>query len=431
VNNAASQDEATREIMRNVLLVLALLLSLVVGAFFVRPALFPAPLTTLFRQTTEGDDLEVRPGSLSQWVDATGMLRATSVQNFGAPPEFGSYWQFQLVSMITEGKNVKKGDLLVVFDAQKIKDDLQRFQNELDQAVKELERTRVQIDLERQELTSRLAEAENKFEKSKLKQEGTGLEILSARQVELDRLAMEQARREVEALRERIQWHTKSSEATYRIIASKKARAENKVSEIKRGIENFNVRSDRDGVVVYKLKWNGERYQIGESCWSGLPVIEIPDLNTILVEAFVPEVDVGRIRIGQRAEVTIDAFPGKSYAGKVTSIGTLVRSKAWDIPNKILEVRIGLDRLDTAIMRPAMSIKSKIETGTISNVLVVPLKAVRTTAEGSIVRIRAGTGWQDRRVRLGDSNGTDVVIVEGLHAGERIAADYAKAKQKA
>ncbi len=417
--------------MRKVLLVLALMLSLAVGAFFVRPSLFPSSLTGLFRQADEGDDMEVQPRSLSLWVDATGMLRATTVQNFGAPPEFGGYWQFNLVSMVTEGKNVKKGDLLVSFDAQKIKDDLQRFQNELDQAVKELERTRVQIDLERQDLTSRLAEAENKYEKSKLKQEGTGLEILSARQVELDRLAMEQARREVEALRERIDWHKKSSEATYRIIASKKARAENKVSEIKRGIENFDVRSDRDGVVVYKLKWNGERYQVGESCWSGMPVIEIPDLNTILVEAFVPEVDIGKVRVGQRVDVAIDAFPGKSYGGKVKEIGTLVRSKAWDIPNRILEVRIVLDRLDTAIMRPAMSIKSKIETGTISNVLAVPLKAVRTTAGGSMVRIKTAAGWQDRRVRLGESNGTDVVITEGLQAGDRIAADYTKVKQKA
>jgi HlyD family secretion protein len=415
---------------RNLLLGLALLLCVGAVAIFVRPSLFPASLTGFFLQTVEGEELEVRPRSLSLWVDATGMLRATTVQNFSAPPEFGNYWQFQLVSMVAEGKSVKKGDLLVSFDAQKVKDDLLRFQNELDQAAKELERTRVQIDLERQELTARLAEAETKHEKSKLKQEGVGVEIVSARQVELDRLAVEQAKREVEALKERIDWHQKSSEATFKIIASKKTRAENKVNEIKRGIENFDVRSDREGVVVYKLKWNGERYQVGESCWSGMPVLEIPDLNTILVEAFVPEVDVGKIRIGQRAEVTIDAFPGKTYNGKVTDIGTLVRSKAWDIPNKILEARILLDRLDTTIMRPAMSIKSKIETGLIPNVLAVPLKAVHTTTEGSMVRIRTAAGWQDRHVRLGQSNGIDVVIQEGLNAGDRIASDYSKAKQK-
>lgn len=417
--------------VKKLLLGLTLVAGVGAGIMLLRASALPKSVSNWFnRATAEGDDFEVRKRSMSLWVDATGMLRATSVQNFGAPAEFGGYWQYQIVNIIPEGKTVKKGDLLVSFDAQKIKDDLQRFQNELDQAVKELERTRVQIDLERQELVARLAEAENRYEKAKVKQEGVGIEIVSARQVDLDKLTLEQARREVEALKGRIDWHQKSSEAVYKIIASKKVRAENKVKEITRGMENFQVKSDRDGVVVYKLKWNGERYQVGETCWSGLPVVEIPDLDTILIEGFVPEVDVGKVRNDQRAEVTIDAFPGKSYTGRVTRIGTLVRSKAWDIPNRILEIQIVLDHLDTAIMRPAMSVRSKIETGVISNVITVPLKSIHTTSQGSMVKIRTGTGWQDRPVRLGQSNGTEVVIEDGLRTGDRIAADYSKPKQK-
>src|SRR5688572_11234796 len=148
------------------------------------------------RGTSTIAELAIAPKSLSFTVDATGTLRATSVQNFGAPPEFNNYWQFQIVSMTTEGKNVQKDDLLIKFDAQKIRDDLQRFQNELDQAVKELEKTKVQIDLERQELVARLANSENKHAKFKLKHEGSSAFIESSRAVELDRLALEQARRE-------------------------------------------------------------------------------------------------------------------------------------------------------------------------------------------------------------------------------------------
>ena len=375
-------------------------------------------------------ELAIAPKSLSFTVDATGTLRATSVQNFGAPPEFNNYWQFQIVSMTTEGKNVKKDDLLIKFDAQKIRDDLQRFQNELDQAIKELEKTKVQIDLERQELVARLANSENKHAKFKLKHEGSSALVVSSRDVELDRLALEQARRETAALKDRIEWHRKSSEATYNIIASKKARAENKVNEIKKGIEGFDVKADRDGVVVYKLKWNGERFQVGENSWSGQPIMEIPDLNTILAEVFVPEVDIGKVKVGQRAEITIDALTGKTYTGKVKSIGTLVRPKAYDIQNKILEVQVALDKLDISTMRPSMSIKGKIETGSLSNVIAVPLKAVRNTAEGARVKVKTETGWRDQKVKLGESNGSDVVITEGLASGESIAVDFAKAEKR-
>ncbi len=409
---------------RRTLLSVAVLLVLALAAYVYLPSKLPALLP---QASAVGDEFVVTPKTMAFGVDATGVLRATSVQNFGAPPEFGNYWQFQIVSLVAEGKQVKTGDQLIGFDAQRVRDDLQKFQNELDQANKELEKTKAQIDLERQELLSRLSASENNYEKFKLKQTAK-LEFDPPNKAEEDRLAFEQARREVEALQERLEWHKKSSEATYQIIASKKARAENKVNDIKKGMENFQSKADRDGVVIYKTKWNGERFQVGENVWSGQSILEIPNLNTIIAEAFVPEVDIGKVKPGQRVEITIDAFPGKSYTGTVKEMGTLVRPKAWDIPNKILEIQIALEQLDTSIMRPAMSIKTKIETGSLPDCLAVPLKSVRTTAEGSKVKVKTEQGWREQTVKLGDSNGAEVVILEGLQTGARIASDFAKAK---
>lgn len=408
---------------RRLLISFIVIAAIAVGAF-----LFQSRWQSLFpKVAATGEEFTVASRTLAFSVNATGVLRATSVQNFGAPPEFGNYWQFQIVNLAAEGKQVKSGDQLIGFDAQKVRDDLQRFQNELDQANKELEKTRSQIDLERQELLVRLTTAENNYEKLKLKQTNDP-KFDVPNKVEEDKLAFEQARREVAALKERIEWHKKSSEATYQIIQSKKSRAENKVNDIKRGMENFMAKSDREGVVIYKTKWNGERFQVGENVWSGQSILEIPNLDTLIVEAFVPEVDLGKVKPGQRAEITIDAFPDKSYAGTVKSIGTLIRPKAWDIPNKILDVQIELEKLDTSVMRPGMSNKTKIETAAVENCLAIPLKSVRATTDGALVKVKSDQGWQERRVKLGDSNGTDVIVTEGLKAGDRIASDFAKAK---
>jgi HlyD family secretion protein len=397
----------------------------VIGAAYV---LFGSRFSSLLpKATATGDDMVVTPKTLVFGVDTTGLLRATQVQNFGGPPMFGNYWQFQIVNMAAEGKQVKAGEQLIAFDAQRIRDDLMRFQNELDQAVKELEKTRTQIDLEGEELKSKLAAAENNYEKLKLKQ-ARDLKVEAFNQIEKDRLAFEQARREVEAIKERIEWHKKSSEATYQIIVSKKTRAENKVNEIKKGMENFQAKADRDGVVIYKTKWNGEKFRVGESVWMGQSLLEIPDLNTIVAEAYIPEVDIGKIKPGQSAEVTIDAFPDKVYPGSIKSVGKLVHPKAWDIPNKILDIQIALDQLDVSIMRPSMSVKAKIKTSSIENCLAVPLRAIRTTAEGSMVKVKTDQGWREQPVKLGESNGTEVVILEGLKAGDRIGPNFAKAK---
>jgi HlyD family secretion protein len=405
-------------------LAVIILASLIAGFSLLRSGAFSA---VLHKSSSTIEELVIAPRSMSFWVDATGTLRASSVRNFSAPPPFRDYWQFQIVSMAPEGGNVKIGDVLINFDAQKVREDLLRYQSELDQANKELEKTKVSIDLERQELSSKLAEAQNKFEKLKLKQ-GAGSEIEASNVIEKDNLAIEQARREVEAMKERIEWHIKSSEAAYNIILSRKARAENRVNSIQKGMEGFQAKADRDGVVVYKAKWNGERYRVGETVWSGMPVIEIPELNTILAEALVPEVDIGKVMIGQRAEVSIDAFPGRSFTGTVKSIGTLVRPKAWDIPNKVLDVQIALDQLDISIMRPAMSIRLKIETKAIADCMAVPLKAVLTTAEGAMVKVRSETGWRSQKVKLGDSNGSDIVVAQGLNTGDRVAPDFLKAR---
>ncbi len=418
------RSKLTKSAVKRTAVVLIILSALIAGFSFLRSGGFSAMLP---KSAAAVDDLVIAPRSMSFSVDATGTLRAASVRNFSAPPPFEQYWQFQLVSMAPEGGNVKSGDVLVSFDAQKVREDLQRYMSELDQANKELEKTKVSIDLEREELSSKLAEAENKFEKLKLKQ-GAGSEIEASNVIAKDNLAVEQGRREVQALRERMEWHKKSSEAAYNIILSRKSRAENRVNSIRKGMEGFQAKSDRDGVVVYKVKWNGERYRVGETVWSGMPVIELPELNTILAEALVPEVDIGKVKIGQHADVSIDAFPGRSFAGTVKSIGTLVRPKAWDIQNKVLDVQIALDQLDVSVMRPAMSVRVKIETNAIADCAAVPLKAVLTTSEGAMVKVRSDTGWRQQKVKLGDSNGTDIVVVEGLNSGDRVAADFLKAR---
>jgi HlyD family secretion protein len=409
---------------KRILISLTSLSALIAIAWF----FLPSRITAIFPQVTaSGDEIVVAAKTLSFGVDATGFLRATSVQNYSPPRPFSNYWQFQIVNMVPEGKQVKAGEVLIAFDAQRVRDDLQKFQNELDQANKELEKTRSQIDLERQELISKLAIAENNHEKLKLKQMNDPTYDVPNK-VEEDRLALEQARREVEALKDRIEWHKRSSEATSQIIVSKKTRAENKVNQIKHGMEKFQAKAERDGVVIYKTKWNGERFQVGENVWPWFSILELPDLNTIVAEAYVPEVDIGKIKIDQRVDITIDAFPGKSYAGAVKSMGKLVRPKAWDIPNKILDIQIALDRLDTQIMRPGMSVKVKVETSSLPNCLAVPLKAVRTTTEGSKVKVKTEQGWREQTVKLGDSNGVEVVIIEGLRAGDRIASDFVRAK---
>jgi len=373
------------------------------------------------------EEILIIPKNIKFSIDTNGVLKAESVQNFGGPPAFENQWQFKIANMTAEGKIVKKGDVLINFDAQGIFEQLQQVQNEFDQAKKQEEKIKVQISLQEQEIRSKLAELQHKYETLKLKQQ-TNTQIANSITVEKDRLATQQAEQEVAAITEKLNWYKKSSEASYNVVLSQKARAENKVNKIQAGIAKLQTQADREGVVVYKTRWNGEKFQIGETVWPGQPIMEIPDLKTIIAQAYVPEVDLGKVKIDQPVNVTIDALPGQTYLGKVKSIGRLVHSKAWDVPNKVIDVEIALENIDVNTMRPSMSLKAKFETASIDNAIAVPLSAVYVSATGSLVKVKTPQGWQPREVKLGDSNLSEVVVIEGLKSGERIAADFSKAK---
>lgn len=339
------------------------------------------------------EEILIIPKNIKFSIDTNGVLKAESVQNFGGPPAFENQWQFKIANMTAEGKIVKKGDVLINFDAQGIFEQLQQVQNEFDQAKKQEEKIKVQISLQEQEIRSKLAQLQHKYETLKLKQQ-TNTQIANSITVEKDRLATQQAEQEVAAITEKLNWYKKSSEASYNVVLSQKARAENKVNKIQTGIAKLQTQADREGVVVYKTRWNGEKFQIGETVWPGQPIMEIPDLKTIIAQAYVPEVDLGKVKIDQPVSVTIDAMPGQTYLGKVKSIGRLVHSKAWDVPNKVIDVEIALENIDINTMRPSMSLKAKFETASIDSAIAIPLSAVYVSATGSLVKVKTPKGWQ-------------------------------------
>lgn len=395
------------------------------AAFYLLPKKLPSFQP---RAGTTVEEIVVQPRTVTFGVEATGALRAASMQNIAPPADLGNYWELQIVSMAPEGKDVKPGENLVTLAVPKIAEDLQVAQTEAQQAAKELEKAQSQAKVEQQDLETKLATAQNNYDKFKLKQSSTTVQVSLAKDLEIDRLELEQARREVVALTENLEWQRKASEANVGLIASKKSLAENTVQKLLASMNSLQLKADRSGIVIYKQRWNNEKLKVGDTIWRGQTILGIPDLNTLVLDVYVPEVDVSKIKLGQPVEITIDALQGKTYMGKVTQVGTLIHPKSYDIPNKVLDVQINFDELDVAVMRPAMSVKAKIETGTRERSMTLPLTAIRTTAAGSLVKRKTEQGWAEIPVKLGETVGAEVVIAEGLNPGDHIAADFGKAK---
>jgi RND family efflux transporter MFP subunit len=164
-------------------------------------------------------------------------------------------------------------------------------------------------------------------------------------------------------------------------------------------------------------------------------IATLADLSTLELEADVNEGNVGRLKVGQPAEVTVDAFPGKKFAARLRRIiptanrakGVVqVRVEILDHePNLLPEMSAGVSFLERERSAAERNEQPK---------LWVASTAIARDAAGSYVAAISKEGRVDiRRVTTGESKDGRTEIVGGLRAGERIivrGVDQLKAGQR-
>jgi macrolide-specific efflux system membrane fusion protein len=140
--------------------------------------------------------------------------------------------------------------------------------------------------------------------------------------------------------------------------------------------------------------------------------------DRLIVQAQVDETDIGKVKLGQKAIISLDAYPDTKVEGKVDHIyyeSTIVNNVT------IYEVNI-LPKRVSAIFRSGMSANVDIIEQRKENILTIPLDAVKQDAEGSFVLVSQGTGEKPvkRRVQLGIADDKNVEVVSGLEATDEI-----------
>ncbi|MBV8332308.1 MAG: efflux RND transporter periplasmic adaptor subunit [Candidatus Eremiobacteraeota bacterium] len=161
---------------------------------------------------------------------------------------------------------------------------------------------------------------------------------------------------------------------------------------------------------------------------SGDPVTEGQALFTIaggsgyIVRAEVDEQDVINVRIGQRANVTGQDFPGKTIAGHVSDVAP-VATKSTDPSSTAKQVltTISLDA-SPAFLRDGMSADVDILTSYVPDAIVVPNDAVVRDKGKTFVYVVAGGTAREQPVRLGKASDTQTQILSGLRPGDVIVA---------
>lgn len=153
---------------------------------------------------------------------------------------------------------------------------------------------------------------------------------------------------------------------------------------------------------------------LGQAVEQGSELFDIQDLRIVLVSASVPEREVARVRAGQPVEITVAAYPGVRFGGRVQSIASAVDPKTRALPVRV--------RVDNAAgrLRPQMFAQVVLPVGRRTEALVVPAAAVAEEGRERFVFVREEGGYERRPVQVGRAFGDAVEITGGLQGGEPV-----------
>ncbi len=177
------------------------------------------------------------------------------------------------------------------------------------------------------------------------------------------------------------------------------------------------IRSPISGTVLQLAAQQGETLAAGLSAPT---LIIVADLTRLQVDVFVDETDIGKVKLGQEASVTVDAFPLHAFRGKVMKIAS-----GSTIQQGVVTYDVAVEIEDTKRqLKPDMTASVNIQTGRRPDVLLVPSEAVKAGADGTsvsvVVKKDGKTDTVHRRVTVGGSDGVNTEIVDGLKEGETI-----------
>jgi len=170
----------------------------------------------------------------------------------------------------------------------------------------------------------------------------------------------------------------------------------------------FSLTSPISGIVIER---NGT---IGATVGSDVNVFKIIDASRVWIDANVFEKDLERVRRGQEVKVSVPAFPGATFSGRVILVSSVV-----DPETRSVKVRTEVANPDDRL-KPDMFANVQIITDLHRTAISIPQSAVLDDGGKSVVFVSEGSGYVKRGVNLGIQGNGRVEIIEGLQAGDKV-----------
>lgn len=369
----------------------------------------------------------VKRGNIAPKIYATGALTAEKTVNLMAPRVSGN--DLTIIKLLPTGSAVKPGDVVVAFDPAGEEYNLAQAQAQLKEAEDEITKAKADASVQTAQDQSQLLTDEYEVRKDEITVSTNAL--VSAIDAKKNILALDQAKRLLAQQQSDAKSHVATNQAALAVAEQDEAKAQFAIRQAQQNIKNMTVRSTIAGLVEIQKNrsaaggffFNGMQlpdFEVGDAAYSGAMIAKIVDPNQMQVSAPVDEGDRGNIRVGQHAEVAVDALPGTALSGRIQYIsGSAMQTifQAGQAPK--FDLTIKLNQSDPRL-RPGETVHVIVSGNSISNALYLPPQAIFQKNGSPVVYLKQGNAFLARPVKVKYRTATHTVI-EGLRPGDEVA----------
>ena len=229
-------------------------------------------------------------------------------------------------------------------------------------------------------------------------------EMLMERQL-VSRAEFDQRRTQAEAARRQYEVARNGAQQQYQALLAARAR----VALARKALADTIVRAPFNGVVAERL------VSVGDYVVKGTKVATVMRTTPLRVELTIPQSDIAAVAVGRDVEFTVDAYPGRTFAGRVRYVSPALRA---DSRSLVVEAVVPNE---TGELKPGLFATARIEKPERTPAMLLPRTAIGTVADASRIYVIDGGRGVARLVTLGQTLGDRVEITSGVKPGELVA----------
>jgi RND family efflux transporter MFP subunit len=362
----------------------------------------------------------VEPITFARRVTGEGTLKAVKATPITAPQNAPR--PMKVAWIADEGALLRKGDVIVKFDATDFenlllvgREDRSTASNKLTKATAEASATRTNLGRD-----ARLALAELEAAKRFNFDDAEVFSRFEYIESQVDQeLASNRKRHaeEVLGVRESL------ARVERDLLAIEDRKAGLKIKQAEDGLQALQVVAPHDGILVMMRNWRGEMPRVGDTIWRGQPIGEIPELSTMQAEVFVLEADAAGLAKDQTATLFLEADSRTTFKGKVKSVDKVARPRIPRQPVQYFGLTVELEKTNPKLMKPGARVRAILEVENQSNAFAIPRQALFEKEGKRLVYRRKGDSFEPVEVTIGSSSAGRVVVTKGLAKGDEIALE--------